>query len=216
MISVNKKIALLCMLGSFSWLNQAQTISIPHDTIQDDVSLFILAEDFYGNNKIGIFDFDTTEQVKTITNDDLQDVYDATLNLEGEEVAIFDSNEVSELTGNILYFEIAEDVLVVKALIISNSLLNETFIQIVDVPVEMDEFDDFDFADDIFGEDLEAQQECINNNHSDSSSGFSPAQLYALVKIGILLQIDNAKRAYSSVTDKMKRAVRWSFGYDNE
>ena len=213
MITINKKLILSLALTSFSWLAQAATITIPHETLQaQDVSLFLLVQDHNGEHKGGFFEIDTDEPVKKINTEDFQSIDDATLSLEGEEVAVFDFGDDYSIRQNIVYFDISADLKVIKALIISKSLLSEQFISVIDVSFDDFEFDGLDdFDDDLFG-DVDEQQEAMATHSSEPKKSFSAYQVYSLVKIGVLMQYDSAKRLCKRLNNKAKRFARWLDG----
>lgn len=213
MITINKKNILLFAMISISWLAKAPTITIPHETVQSpDISLFLLVQDQYGEHRTGIFEIDPNEQIKTISNDDFQSVDDATLSLEGEEVAFFDFYDSSMMNKNIIYFEIDANVKVIKALIINNSLLAEHVFSVVDMQVEMDDdflFDSLD--DDLFG-DINEQQEAMGSRNPIAQKSYSASQMLSIAKIVVLVQYEKVKKFGTELNSKAKRFARWLDG----
>jgi hypothetical protein len=212
MITINKKMILSLAITSISWLAQAATVTIPHESIQaQDVSLFLLVQDHNGEHKGGFFEIDTDEPVKKINTEDFQSIDDATLSLEGEEVAVFDFGDDYSIRQDIVYFDISADVRVIRALIINNSLLAAKFISVIDLPLDDIDFDFDCFDDDLFG-DVEEQQEAMATKSPEAQKSFSAYQIYSLVRIGVLMQYDSAKRLCKRLNNKAKLFARWLDG----
>jgi len=205
MINVNKNFVLFFTLLSASWLMHAPAISIPCESVHEDVSLFLLAEDHDGNYVGGFFDVDATQPVNKITLDELQDMNEATLDLEGQEVAISDSYD-SLQDDNVIYFEIDNSVKVVRALIVNSFLAAEVF-EIVELDFD-DDLLDFNFDDDLFG-DVEQQKELTAQHQSPVKKHFSPSELYALAKIATLVCYDKMKRLCGKATKQMRSVSQW-------
>lgn len=214
MISINKKYILFLAMAMTSWFARSTTLTIPQETIANqEVSLFVLVED-QEVLKAGFFELSETEQMNKICNHEFYDVKEATLDLDGTEVAIFDSEAPSLEDGSIIYFEIDPNVTVVKALVVSNSLLDEVVVQFTNLEM-LDDEDDFDFSfdSDMFGEDLESQRESVVANQTASAKHFSFSQIAAIVQIAALVGVDATKRFCSNMNNRAKRYARWLAGY---
>lgn len=205
MINVNKNFVLFFTLLSASCLMHAPAISIPYDSVQEDVSLFLLAQDHSGNYIGGFFDVNADQPVNKITINELQGMDEATLDLEGQEVAIFDSCEATQ-EENVIYFEIDNSVKVVRALIVNSLLAAEVF-EVIELDLD-DDFLDFDFNDDLFG-DVDQQKHLTSTHRSAPKKYFSAQEMYALAKIATIVCYDKTKRLWGQASNHMKFMLNW-------
>ena len=219
MINVNKKLILFFAMASITHGVKSQTIVFPRELFQEqNVSLFLLVQDINGTHRGGVFEIDQENPAHTINTEDLKSVDDATLALEGEEVKVVESCDVSTMNQNFIYFEIADDVTVIKALLINNSLLAEHVISVVDVSLDdvTDEsFESFDFEDCGFG-DAAQQKEMIATKGKAPSKHFSPYQWYALAKIVVFVGIGKAKNACVAISTHTQQALAWLTQYNKK
>jgi hypothetical protein len=184
--------------------------------------------------KFGFFELNNTKPTYKIAPEEFYDVKKATFDRDGTEVAFSNFNESdlrdnsaiyfevdaefaheSDLEDNsVICFEIDPEFTVVRALIISNSILNEIVFQL-DSDSEISNTEDNNDAsiDDPFGDDLEGQRAAIIANQGVRSKHFTTAEIYAGLKIVALVKIDQAQRFCSALNKRAKRCARWLAGY---
>ncbi len=213
MIKVNKKLILLFSMASISHFSKPQTVVFSRELFQEqNVSLFLLVQDLDGLHRGGVFNIDQDNQPGIINAMDLQTMKDDddAFAFTGAAGDVVDYYDASFMNRDVVYFEIADDVKIIKALLISKSILEKHFISVIDIPVNTFSSDSCDFECEDFGfGDVAAQKAMIAQNAPAPQKHFSLAQWYALAKISMMMQYEKGKQLCSS----LQKQTGWLTGW---